>query len=342
MARPIKKGLDYFSLDVNFYNDIKIRKIVRRKGGEALSVYTVLLCNIYEKGYYLEWSDDVPFLISEATGFEEDKVKSFILYCIEIGLFDKEMFDAHHVITSLSIQKRYSAICALTKRKFDPSSPYLLKSNASDDVSSEKMGVNSEETDDNSDKNGGNNVSDGINSGKSTQIKGNERKEKDIPPISPQGGMGDSPSGGSDLNDAGAAEEVPAAEVVSSNPVGYEKFDLSFVCDELREPFFRWLDYKRVDQRFKYKSMTSIKTCYNSLVKFSRSDPAKAMLIVEQSITNGWKGIFNSNMNNNGTGQQLTAQQRIDAELERGFEYAKGILARNDASIRDGVQTKVW
>ena len=49
-----------------------------------------------------------------------------------------------------------------------------------------------------------------------------------------------------------------------------------------------------------------------------------------------------NNNSSHGTGQQLTAQQRIDAELERGAEYAKGILARNDASIRDGVPAKVW
>lgn len=49
-----------------------------------------------------------------------------------------------------------------------------------------------------------------------------------------------------------------------------------------------------------------------------------------------------NNNTSHGTGQQLTAQQRIDAELSRAKEYAKGILARNDASIRDGVPAKVW
>ena len=33
MARPQKKGLEYFPLDVNFYGDIKVRKLMRNNGG---------------------------------------------------------------------------------------------------------------------------------------------------------------------------------------------------------------------------------------------------------------------------------------------------------------------
>ena len=188
MARPVKKGLDYFSLDVDFYNDLKIRKIVRRRGGAALSVYIVLLCNIYEKGYYIPWDEDIPFLVSEATGFEEDKIKDMILYCIEIGLFSKEMYDQHQVLTSHSIQQRYSAICALTKRKIDWSSPYLLIENQSNEVNSKKNDVISEETlvfseetEVNSEIIGGNNEETVINSEKSTQRKEKERKVKRSP-----------------------------------------------------------------------------------------------------------------------------------------------------------------
>lgn len=49
-----------------------------------------------------------------------------------------------------------------------------------------------------------------------------------------------------------------------------------------------------------------------------------------------------NNNSSHGTGQQLTAQQRINAELERGAEHVKELLARNEASLRDGVPTKVW
>ena len=230
MARPIKKGLDYFSLDVNFYNDIKIRKIVRRKGGEALSVYTVLLCNIYEKGYYLEWSDDVPFLISEATGFEEDKVKELILYCIDIGLFDKQMFDVHHIITSGSIQKRYFAICALTKRKVDLSSPFLLNDDDSENVSSDKTAVSSEEISvtseeirDNTENDGENTEETTINSGKSTQRKEKESKDNNSlrsslsPPPTPPARVCEVDSGGKEQDADGPMTASEGAELLKAD-----------------------------------------------------------------------------------------------------------------------------
>ena len=110
MARPQKIGLDYFPLDVNYYRDIKVRKLMRSNGGgKALSVYTVLLCNIYENGYYMLWDDDVPFMLSEILGFEESTIHECIKYCLSVGLLDKEMFTQHKILTSRSIQSRYFA-----------------------------------------------------------------------------------------------------------------------------------------------------------------------------------------------------------------------------------------
>ena len=67
MARPKKQGLDYFQKNVNFYQDIKIRKLIRHKGIQAVSVYDILLCQIYGVGYYICWDDDLPFIISEVS-----------------------------------------------------------------------------------------------------------------------------------------------------------------------------------------------------------------------------------------------------------------------------------
>ena len=75
MARPKKIGLDYFTNDVNFYQDIKIRKLIRHKGVEAVSVYHILLCRIYKDGYYISWDDELPYVISEISCLEENKIK---------------------------------------------------------------------------------------------------------------------------------------------------------------------------------------------------------------------------------------------------------------------------
>lgn len=179
MARPKKQGLDYFTNDVNFYQDIKIRKLIRYKGIQAVPVYHYLLCQIYASGYYLEWDEEIPFVVFEATGIEEVTVKDIINYCISIGLFDKTMFDDNKVLTSHGIQERFFAVCAAAKRRLSGDMPYLLVDGKGNEVISEKTRVISEETivlpeemDDDSEETP-------INSAKSTQSK--VKKSKDNP-----------------------------------------------------------------------------------------------------------------------------------------------------------------
>ena len=74
MARTSKIGLEYFPMDIDIFSDIKIRKLIKYQGGKAISIYALLLCNIYKNGYYMEWDDDVPFIISEQTGFDEEYI----------------------------------------------------------------------------------------------------------------------------------------------------------------------------------------------------------------------------------------------------------------------------
>ena len=146
MARPKKQGLDYFTNDVNFYQDIKIRKLIRYKGIQAVPVYHYLLCQIYASGYYLEWDEEIPFVVFEATGIEEVTVKDIINYCISIGLFDKTMYDDNKVLTSHGIQERFFAVCAAAKRRLSGDMPYLLVDGKENEVISEKNHVISEET----------------------------------------------------------------------------------------------------------------------------------------------------------------------------------------------------
>lgn len=116
MARTLKKGLDYFPLDIDIFNDLKIRKLIKYQGGKAITVYALLLCNIYKSGYYMKWDKELPFICSELTGFEEAYISEVIKTCLTLGLFSKELFDAEKVLTSKGIQERYSRICVQCRR----------------------------------------------------------------------------------------------------------------------------------------------------------------------------------------------------------------------------------
>ena len=74
-------------------------------------------------------------------------------------------------------------------------------------------------------------------------------------------------------------------------PKGYERFKFDFVEDAFREPFFKWLDYKRAKGQ-KYKAQNSLESAYKSLKSKSNNDPFIAQQIIEQSLANNWAGLF--------------------------------------------------
>jgi hypothetical protein len=114
-GRPIKQGISYFPLDVSFFSDVKIRKIVKACGPNAGSVIICLLCNIYRgKGYYISWDEDLPFCIADEVGVSEGCVKEVLLKSVQVGFFDVDKYSAYGILTSAGIQKRFFEI---TKRR---------------------------------------------------------------------------------------------------------------------------------------------------------------------------------------------------------------------------------
>ena len=82
MARPKKKTLDYFEVDVGIAQKLKVRKLINRKGGaRALGVFVYLLCRIYRNGYYMDCSPDAIFEIAADLCEQEDYGMEVVLYC---------------------------------------------------------------------------------------------------------------------------------------------------------------------------------------------------------------------------------------------------------------------
>ena len=68
-------------------------------------------------------------------------------------------------------------------------------------------------------------------------------------------------------------------------------FDYSFVEPDLQKPFEEWLKYKRIKKQM-YKRQCDLELCYKKLKEYSGGDAKKATLIIEQSMTNNWNGLF--------------------------------------------------
>ena len=171
MGRSRKNGLDYFPFDIDTFQDIKIRKLIKYQSGKAVTIYASLLCLIYKNGYYMKWDKELPFIISEMTGFEEAYISEVIKSCMTLGLFSKELFESCGVLTSEGVQERYRSICRQLKRKCD-FGEYILISSEEKGISSEEKGISSEEIPINPEKKG-------ISSEK-FRLKEKEREIKEI------------------------------------------------------------------------------------------------------------------------------------------------------------------
>ena len=159
MGRPVKKGLDYFPLDVRMDDNIKL--IEAEYGLLGFAVIIKLYQKIYENGYYCDWTYEVALLFAREIGAGGNFVSEIIQAAIRRGIFDKKMFNKYHILTSKGIQKRYLTVCK-RRKDFEVDNRYLL--------------ISIPIAEDNADKNGINVNENSINVGNNTQSK--EKKSK--------------------------------------------------------------------------------------------------------------------------------------------------------------------
>jgi len=162
VARPTKKGLDYFPLDVDFLSDLKVRRIIKACGKEAVHILLALLANVYrDEGYYVLWDDDLAFLVADEVGTKEGTVEELVRKAVQVKFFDKDIFDKYSVLTSKGIQNRY-ILATKERKKVELEFKYLL----TNEVNRSNISIN-----------GRNNS---VNQGNNQQSKVKESKVKEI------------------------------------------------------------------------------------------------------------------------------------------------------------------
>nr|DAM13508.1 MAG TPA: DnaD like replication protein [Caudoviricetes sp.] len=160
MARPTKKGLDYYPLDIDFLQDIKVRKIMRACGIQSIAILISLLSSIYrDEGYYVVWDNDMTFLVADEVGASEGAVLEVVNKATQVGLFNKDIFKKYRILTSRGIQKRYLEVVS-RRKAIDLISEYLLVDLENEYNNLVNVNINS------------------INDSKSTQRKEKESKVK--------------------------------------------------------------------------------------------------------------------------------------------------------------------
>ena len=119
MARQKKQGIDYFSLDCDFFSDKKIKILKARYGADGITIYLYLLCEIYRNGYYIIVDDDFYYIMSDDLNMNCDKLKQVLTFLLERSMFDKQLFQSDAVLTSAGIQRRFQ-LAVKTRAKKNP------------------------------------------------------------------------------------------------------------------------------------------------------------------------------------------------------------------------------
>lgn len=112
MARPLKRGLDFFSVDCGFFHCPELRPARGRFGGiYASGIYLYFLSAIYENGYYIKFDDityeDFILGASDTLGLEEGLVRQVLNFFLKRSLFENTLFEKDKVLTGHGIQRRY-------------------------------------------------------------------------------------------------------------------------------------------------------------------------------------------------------------------------------------------
>ena len=155
MGRPIKQGLDYFPLDTDFFTNKKIKSLRRAHGSTGVLTYLNLLCRVYRNGYYYKFDDleELSMDIAEEIACTQIRatatgVTETINYLVGRGILNQGLFE-RGIISGVALQEQYAESAYKAKRNIKMDAFLLtdvLPSAEKNGVSSEEMGVSSEES----------------------------------------------------------------------------------------------------------------------------------------------------------------------------------------------------
>lgn len=141
MARPVKEGLDYFPLDVDFAVNDKTEAIMGEFGPKDVLFMIYLLSAVYQNGYYLQWNKLKQMqLANRIAGVSPELANQIVNRLIAYGTFSEELFNSAKVLTSQRIQETYED--ATKRRKSQKPTKYWINVDINKDTSVVNVDIN--------------------------------------------------------------------------------------------------------------------------------------------------------------------------------------------------------
>lgn len=110
MARPPKKGVDYFAHDNDAINDSKIRLAISQHGLNAYAIYFIVLEKIYKAGSPLKVDTELINDLASCTLLAMRDIKRLINALIKVKLFSPEFYKENKVLFSKRIANHLGTI----------------------------------------------------------------------------------------------------------------------------------------------------------------------------------------------------------------------------------------
>ena len=124
----------------------------------------------------------------------------------------------------------------------------------------------------------------------------------------------------SEITDFGESATIQKTNSILKKDIIQIK-ELVFISDDCEDVWNGWMEYKKVEHGNKFKSSKTEQTAINNLVDLAGGDLETAKKVINQSISNNYKGLFKLKITNNVTTKSNTdiiAQRR--AELHKYAE----------------------
>lgn len=119
MPEIVSPGIEYYRIKTDFFDRKDIRQLKKRKKDKGVVCLLALYCEIYkDEGYFVKWSEDLRFLLSEIVDCNEAQIEDIVRYLVERGFFEKCLLDGYGILTSASVQETWLKVKSSSKGFF--------------------------------------------------------------------------------------------------------------------------------------------------------------------------------------------------------------------------------
>ena len=121
-----------------------------------------------------------------------------------------------------------------------------------------------------------------------------------------------------------------------------EIIELPFVSKEFEKLWFSWKDYKKKQFKFTYRTTQSELATLKELLILSKGHEDIAIKIINQSMANGWKGLFNLKEDAKGTttNQRKLNKHELDNLANYNYIHSTSYGAGDYAKLFGGTGTE--